>query len=295
MKFTDIALTDSLPLTCSRSGTCCHGNKVLLNPWELYRIASEKKMRIKEFRDKHTDDSGIQLRFNGEHQWKGKSACNQYKDGIGCTVHAGRPLACRLYPLGRKIQNNAVRYIHEGKQFPCLNDCPEVQDLPYMTVEDYLHGQETKLFEQAQDAYLELMQDIADLAFEFILETGLTSSEIKSTLIIWREMGNESTERLSQRLGTTWMDQVMTPAFAVNENYWDDPIAFIQKHGETLQVEIQEKFGQCSTQQEFQSASAQLMGISLQLARAIGMDPKALAEQWCDIANGYESTNQDVN
>jgi hypothetical protein len=30
-----LRLTDCLPLTCTRTGACCHGKMVWLNPWEL--------------------------------------------------------------------------------------------------------------------------------------------------------------------------------------------------------------------------------------------------------------------
>lgn len=295
MKSTKLSLQDTLPLTCSRSGTCCHGNRVLLNPWELFRLASEKKIAVKEFRDLYTDLSGIQLRFDGTSQWKGKSACSQYVEGFGCSVHVVRPLACCLFPLGRQIQNNEVQYIHEGKQFPCLEDCPIVEELPQMSVGEYLQGQKTELFEQAQDAYLELMQDLADLAFEFFLDTGLAATGDTKTLAVWNEIGNESAESLSVRLGPIWMDRLMIPTISQNVIHLTDPIAYIQKHAETLQRDIQESFGVATSNEEFQSASILIMGLALQLARAIGADPKSLAEQWCDVAKGFGASNPNVN
>ena len=36
MQNTKLHFNDLLPLTCSRKGTCCHGNQVLLNRWELF-------------------------------------------------------------------------------------------------------------------------------------------------------------------------------------------------------------------------------------------------------------------
>ncbi len=39
---TKLTLTDELPLTCTRSGTCCHGKTVRLNPWELAHLAEAK-------------------------------------------------------------------------------------------------------------------------------------------------------------------------------------------------------------------------------------------------------------
>ena len=53
----------------------------------------------------------------------------------------------------------------EGTKFPCLAECPEVRDLNSMTVNNYLSGQETALFEKAVDAYLDMAQNIADIAF----------------------------------------------------------------------------------------------------------------------------------
>ncbi|MFT7011938.1 MAG: hypothetical protein ACJAWR_001962, partial [Flavobacteriales bacterium] len=41
---TKLNLEDKLPLTCSRTGTCCHGKTVWLNPWELALISREKKI-----------------------------------------------------------------------------------------------------------------------------------------------------------------------------------------------------------------------------------------------------------
>ena len=171
MQTTKLTRQHILPLTCSRSGACCHGNQVWLNPWEVHCLAKEKKMTPREFRDLYCEFGGIRLKFNGKVGWGNKQACSQYCDGLGCSVHLGRPLACRLYPLGRQIQSNEVHYMYQGNQFPCLDECPEVIDLPHLSVEEYLNGQATEAFEKAQDVYLKLMKNIADIAFELLLET----------------------------------------------------------------------------------------------------------------------------
>ena len=72
-------------------------------------------------------------------------------------MHLGRPLSCRLYPLGRQIQSEEIHYMFQGEEFPCLEGCPEVAELPLLSVEEYLNDQGTTKFEQAQDEYLELM------------------------------------------------------------------------------------------------------------------------------------------
>jgi hypothetical protein len=96
MQTTKLSTQSVLPLTCSRSGSCCYGKVVLINPWELFCLSNEKKISSKAFRDLYCDFGGIQLKFNGTRDAKGQQACSQYVDGFGCSVHLGRPLACRL-------------------------------------------------------------------------------------------------------------------------------------------------------------------------------------------------------
>jgi hypothetical protein len=281
---TKLDLQDKLPLTCSRTGTCCFGKQVLLNPWELACIANAKKITPKEFRDTYCEFGGIRLRFDGENGWKKQKACSQYVNGFGCSVHVGRPLSCRLNPLGRQIQSGEIYYMHLGNEFPCLDGCPEVLGLPYLNVREYLEGQVTEKFEKAQDEYLNLMQNIADIAFELLLETGLAESGDKDTLRLWRVMGSEQPNILAGRIGAEWMDCLMLPAIEADVN---DPISFIQKHNELLQEKIQSEFGTLKLNRELHEASVLIMGVALQLARGIGANAQELAELWIDIAKSH--------
>jgi len=281
---TKLTLHDKLPLTCSRTGTCCHGKSVLLNPWELMCLAREKKITPREFRNLYCEFGGIRLKFNGAVGWKNQQACSQYITGFGCSVHLGRPLACRLYPLGRQIQSEKVHYMHEGNEFPCLEGCPEVTGLPYLTVGEYLAGQVTEKFEKAQDAYLDLMQNIADIAFELLLDTGLAESGDIKTLPLWRKMGSELPEVLADRIGQEWMDSLMLPEISDN---LEDPVSFARKHNELLQAKAQQQFGTAQTNQELHQASVFIMGVALHLARGLGANPETLAEHWITIAKHH--------
>lgn len=283
---TKLSIHDKLPLTCSRTGTCCHGKLVLLNPWELAYIAREKKLTPREFRDNYCDYGGIRLRFNGAAGWKGQPACSQYIENFGCSVHSGRPLSCRLYPLGRQLQSGSVHYIYEGTVFPCLEGCPEVTGLPHLTVEEYLTGQHTANFEKAQDEYLEVMQNLADIAFALFLDSGLAASGDKETLRQWRKMGNGHPESLVNFIGKDWIDSLTLPEISDLEN----PVLFASKHNDLLQTKAQERFGVLQTYQELHEASILMMAVALHLARALGANPNDMAEHWIDIAkqNGGE-------
>ena len=281
MQTTKLSTESILPLTCSRSGTCCFGKAVMLNPWELLSFSIEKKISARAFRDLYTDFGGIRLTFNGKQDKKGQKACSQYVDNMGCSVHLGRPLACRLYPLGRQIQFDKSHYIFEGNQFPCLTDCAEVLELPKMSVGTYLKGQGADPFEKAQDAYLNIMQNIADIAFELLLESGLSASGDTKTLTLWREMGNEQPEILAERIGKEWIDCLMIPEIT---DIIDNPIDFAKKHNDLLLLKAQEEFGSLQTLNEVHKAAVLIMGVALHLSRGLGADTKGIAELWIETA-----------
>ena len=284
MQITKLSTNSVLPLTCSRSGTCCFGKDVMLNPWELFRFSKEKKTTPKEFRDLHTKFGGVQLLFNGKQDKKGQHACSLYIDGAGCSIHEGRPLACRLYPLGRQVQFDKAAYIYEGKQFPCLNDCVEVLDLPKLSVGEYLKGQKADLFEKALDEYLLIMQNIADIGFELLLDSGLAASDDTKTLALWREIGSETHELSAKRIGQEWLDCLMVPDIIIDA---ENPAIFAQKHNELLLQKAQAEFGSIQTLEELHKASVLIIAVALHLSRGLGADTKGISEPWIEIAKSH--------
>ncbi|MBI1836317.1 MAG: YkgJ family cysteine cluster protein [Flavobacteriia bacterium] len=281
MKKTKVNFQDKLPLTCTRKGTCCYGNNVFVNPWEIICLAKEKQMTPKEFRDNHCTFGGILLLFNGHKNKSGKKACNQYIEDIGCGVHSGRPLACRLFPLGRQIQHEKIHYIFQGEHFPCLKECPEVSNLPNFSVHDYLKGQETSCFEQAQDEYLEVMQNLGDNALTLLLDTHLIHDTEHKTLANWRTLGNLDITTLTSKLESEWLDLLLLPP--ISENL-DNSVLFVNQHNELLQYKIQEKFESLQTNQELFEASLICMNLALILAQVIGAVPKNIVDHWINIA-----------
>ena len=174
--------------------------------------------------------------------------------------------------------------MHQGNDFPCKEGCPEVLDLPRLSVAAYLEAQAAKRFEVAQDAYLELMQNLADSAFAFLLESGLAESGDRQTLRLWREMGREAPEQLQARLGPEWIDLLMLPELTDGLN---DPMLFSRQHNELLLLKAQESFGELDNFTDFRKASGLLMGLALHLGRGLGADPAELAEHWIKTAKEH--------
>ncbi len=248
------------------------------------RLAQAKGISPEEFRRKHTRSAGTVLLFNGTPNHTGKPSCSLYADGLGCSVHPSRPLACRLFPLGRQIQNGTAQYMHEGSEFPCLKECPEVLELPKLTVEEYLVGQETSAFEQAQDAYLEILQNLADIAFELLLDTGLAASGDTQTLASWRKLGTMDAVAQSKQIPAEWLDLLMIPDLQEHAN---ELLDFVQWHQELLNTKIQELSETFSTLDAVREAAILMMALALFLSHSIGADSKGLSEHWIEIAKSH--------
>ena len=210
-------------------------------------------------------------------------SCSQYIPNFGCSVHLGRPLACRLYPLGRQIQSEKVHYIHEGKEFPCLEGCPEVVNLPFMTVGEYIQDQSAGEFEKSQDNHLELMQQLANIAFELFLDTGLAQSGDTETLNEWIKLGEITPDELNVRIGKDWLNALVLPEIESLEN----PTQFTNQHTQLLLAKAQEQFGTLITFEEVKNASVLIMGVALQLSRSFGADPKSLSIHWVEAAKSH--------
>lgn len=281
MNRVSLHLSDQLPLTCSRKGTCCHGNQVLINPWELASLANEKKISSRDFRDQYCDLNGIRLLFNGVVEFNNQKSCSLYIENKGCSVHNGRPLACRLFPIGRQIQENKSSYFFQGTNFPCLNGCPEVTELPLLSVEDYLKGQNTQIFEEAQDAYLELVQNLADYAFILLLDTELAKSGDILTLQTWRKLGSLSPNEMTDYIPQDWIDLYTIPELSFSENTLS---SFIQHHFESIDSTIQLQLEQPLTIDQIRTKAIELMALALFAAHSIGASTIDLVEMWIETA-----------
>ena len=261
---TVLAGGDLLPLTCTRAGTCCHGKDIRITPWELARLARARGLPATDFRERFTVEAGTRLRLGGA-GWRGLPACSQYDQALGCSVHADRPFACRLYPLGREVQDGAVRIIHEGRAFPCLDGCPEVAQLSQLRVAEYLEGQEIGPFAVVRDAYLEMSQDLAEAAIAFAVEGG---SDDRRWVEAWRLAIARGPAVWPEILGP-WYDALTTPDL---EMPGGPPEAWLQAHAVLLQERAEA--------QAPAAACVRLFCSALLLFQAVGGESALAGRRW---------------
>ena len=106
--------SDPFEVTCDVNGclaNCCTKSApIILNPYEIALICRESGMSYEDLLDIVDTDRARSFplvmlpRDPACHFWTGK----------GCRIYAGRPLACRLYPLGRVFEQGYLLYRAPG-------------------------------------------------------------------------------------------------------------------------------------------------------------------------------------
>lgn len=141
----DAARAQPFGYVCARCSRCCRGNRIQLNPYEAARLARRLGIGTREFRMRHTIEArGAELSREAD------GTC-VLLGPYGCTVHADRPLVCRLYPLGRKVSAEGTESFHR------LDGHPESDGRfdGHGTVGDYLEAQGAVPYMRAADAYFD--------------------------------------------------------------------------------------------------------------------------------------------
>jgi hypothetical protein len=139
------ALQEGSPFSyaCQRCGRCCVGKRIQVNPYEIARLARRLGITAAEVRARYTQDGAGVVLDQDE-----RDAC-VFLGPEGCTVHPDRPLVCRLYPLGRHIEESGrVSFSHVDLEPP-----PGGLFGTAGKVSEFLEGQGAAPFIAAADAY----------------------------------------------------------------------------------------------------------------------------------------------
>ncbi len=263
-----LASTDRLPLTCTREGSCCHGHRIWITPWELQRIARGTGQTIAELRASATTADGRLLKFNGPANHRGKAGCAFYAAAGGCSIHPHRPLACRLFPLGRQRQDGAVVYHHVGERLPCYDQCPTVDQGPWLSVADYLATQDLPAAEAATDAYANVAYGLAATAAQV---ARLANIDVAALRRLCLAASQRPMEAWSHPLPEPWLTLAIDPPI---DAPFTDPAAWAAAHGKLLVETVQH---QVVGQDLPLGVAAELdLRLALHLAPAVGASPEAM-------------------
>jgi uncharacterized protein len=127
---------------CKACKRCCTGKRIPVNPYEVARLARHVGLSTTAFLEKHTEVGGAILRRSDDQR------CVFLGEG-GCSVHSSRPVACRLYPLGRQRASGGE------ERFAELQPHPQSEGVygNSGTVADFLESQGVRTYLELADAY----------------------------------------------------------------------------------------------------------------------------------------------
>ncbi len=132
--------------TCNQCGRCCREQVITLSPYDVIRIARAANLMTSEAIKRYTLRRGSLLKF-------GEDGRCLALDGVRCTIHQGRPLACRLYPLGLHRDEGGVEsYVRLEPAAGSLGEYGIDG-----TVAAFLAGQGTDDYLQAVERYRQLL------------------------------------------------------------------------------------------------------------------------------------------
>ncbi|WP_375789829.1 YkgJ family cysteine cluster protein [Bradyrhizobium sp. Pha-3] len=86
----------------------CRNKAIRVNPCEILRLARHLGISTTQFIKNHTEAGGTVLRS------KEDGDCG-FLGERGCSVHPDRPLACRIYPLARRVAGQSC--FHRARLF----------------------------------------------------------------------------------------------------------------------------------------------------------------------------------
>ena len=131
---------------CHACRRCCHDKIIQLNPYEVARLAENRRITTTEFLARYAERNGTALQRVEE------GAC-VFLTPEGCGVHQDRPLVCRLYPLGRKVTAEGEESFREVAPHPETEGTYGTGS----TVEEFLARQGAGPFIEAVDQYVDVV------------------------------------------------------------------------------------------------------------------------------------------
>jgi Fe-S-cluster containining protein len=150
--------SDTLRLSCGVKGcdsNCCTKSApVVLNPYEIALICREAGMSYEDLLD--VVETGRAKSFPLV-MLPRDPACHFFS-GRGCRIYRARPLACRMYPLGRVFEHGKSHIV-----LPELNVCSGLSSSSEHTVAGYLRDQDTILHMEMADRWIEFVSEIEQM------------------------------------------------------------------------------------------------------------------------------------
>ncbi len=149
---------------CTSCSKCCHnmGQSILLTPWDIHQISKNTGLTFLELLDGpvelHVDGGlvfpNIRMMVGPDSKDENDLTCPYLNKDGRCFIHDYRPGVCRLFPLGRKYEDdNQVSYFILEDACPC-------ETKSKIKIEKHLGIDHYKAYESYMVAYKDLQRKL---------------------------------------------------------------------------------------------------------------------------------------
>lgn len=136
-------LDDTFYYGCMQCGSCCHDIDIILNPYDLYRLAGYLRMPTEDVIMKHClwhigETSKLPVVWL---KFLESGACPFLKQNR-CAVHEAKPFVCSAYPFGRAYLPEKDKTVYFMQSIQC--------GLPYkkQTVREWIYADRDAAYEE---------------------------------------------------------------------------------------------------------------------------------------------------
>jgi len=156
----EIAPGEAVSFECRGCGGCCWNVEVPLTDADLRRLAGSLGLSPAAFMKTYGEFSfGSGFLPMAKIRLTAGGRCPFLKDNGHCAVHRDRPLACRLFPFARIVnEKGEERWFKFGESRH--SGCPSGPDTKRRTIPEYLEGEGAPELLAAEAKFIEKCRDI---------------------------------------------------------------------------------------------------------------------------------------
>ncbi|MBI5641691.1 MAG: YkgJ family cysteine cluster protein [Nitrospirae bacterium] len=172
---------------------CCSGIKIILSPYDIYRLKNRLGMSYMDFLNGYTapttiEGSSLQVVSLAMKDDSARSC--PFVTPEGCTIYTDRPLTCRYYPIGMGMMkkdtgNTGEDFFIRVKEDHCLGHNEE----KVWTVQEWRQDQESDLYDEMNNDWMAIVLKAKTLGKVEFSQRSLELFYIVSTnLDLFRDM-----------------------------------------------------------------------------------------------------------
>lgn len=140
---------------------CCRELELALTPYDVLCLCKELQMSSAEFIDRHAvveqeEKSGFPVLYLGMID-DGRASC-PFITASGCRVYKSRPGACRAYPVGRGVTEDANGKVHEIHVLVREEHCQGFLEPQSLSVAEWFESQGLVEYNKINDELFALLQ-----------------------------------------------------------------------------------------------------------------------------------------